>query len=1235
MKTCCTAILKPFARREFSDAGCNELLPIGMAAKMAVPKVDHIRTIHRRGRQTFSEPVDVSNLPCPTQREVTQSARLGAPEPVVGFIPFHLSDSFRYRLQHSTVCLFEQTSLALLKKIGKRLQSSIIYIQRVAKMLMNEVKLSSPTPGRSRRWLRILVWTFSVLIFFLVVGWFVVTSPAFLKGIILPQVSKAMNATVTVDDASISPLSHIVLQNLKVQTTGSEPLVAVKEIRLSYHAFDIVRGNINVDEVTIDSPTINLVQNADGTSNLDPLLKSSSSQKKEEKNVRTTKIESSKPLQVFLKRFALIDATVRQTKNFSDGRQSVTEASNVNVTLENVKNSGTGKLQLSADVKTDNQPPAPAASGSLQAKITGAFDFTLAADLKTASVKGNTQFDVTQAGGALKDLSGFGANFDCDVTPTDIAQIALRFQKSGAQLGELRVSGPFDMQKAEGRLSVEVLSLDKQVLNIFGAASGIDFGGTTVNSTNQIELTKSGSLIAASGQLGIANLQLTRAGQTTPTLDAYADYNVTVDSSSQSAQLSTLTFTATQNHQPLAHAELSSPMNLSWSTNGEAVGDSTLEIGVTGLNLADWKPFLGEAVSKGEFILNAKLSSHSGGKQLAFNLDSQITNITANFNGNQIAQAGIDLRVKGEAADFKQFKLDEFHVGLAQQDHPLFTVTGSGMCEPAAQTADIQFQLQAMLPGLAKFAPQANANLSSGTIDLTGHVTQKEKVQTVSGKLSVAALTGQVGKNTFQNYGVGADLDVSKSDDQIQINRAAGTLTADGNAGGSFEISGNYDSEKKTGQVTAKLAGLDQNGLRPFLEPLLADKKLDSIAINADTSAQLGPENDAAIKMNLQLTNLVVSDPTGQFPATPLETKLQLDASVSKQVANLRALQITLTPTDRAKNELQITGKVDFSKTNAIAGNLKFTADTMDMTRYYDLFSGKSKPVATTSQSTNAAPAPVSNKEPDAMNLPVGDFIFDATVNRFYLREVDVANFQMTTKINGSHVALKPCQFTLNGAPVNVDVDLNLGVPGYEYNVNFNASNVPIAPLANSFSPTYKDKAKGDLAANAQIKGAGITGTSLQKSLVGNVSIVLTNADVQLVGPKVRKFILAVASIATIAHISGLDQLANSSLNQLDAHVKMGDGKIVLTQFNALLDAIGANTSGQIDIAPVLNNSPINDWPIHFLIGRSSLPSFIELAGTLGSPSPKLAITGVDSTKIIDAGKSFFEKMKNKLQNGH
>ena len=65
--------------------------------------------------------------------------------------------------------------------------------------------------------------------------------------------------------------------------------------------------------------------------------------------------------------------------------------------------------------------------------------------MKPASIKGSTRLDVTKAEGALADVAAFGSELNVEVTPTDIKEVALRFQKGDARLGELRVSGPFDM----------------------------------------------------------------------------------------------------------------------------------------------------------------------------------------------------------------------------------------------------------------------------------------------------------------------------------------------------------------------------------------------------------------------------------------------------------------------------------------------------------------------------------------------------------------------------------------------------------------------------------------------------------------------------------------------------------------------------------------------------------------------------------------------------------------------
>src|SRR5438876_309971 len=128
---------------------------------------------------------------------------------------------------------------------------------------MADTNVTSPAPRKRRGWLRALAWIFIVLIVLVVAVYFVGTSSAFFKGVILPRVGKTMNAEVTVSEASIHPFKEVVLHNLKVQTRGAEPLVTAPEVRARYSLMDIMGGNIHVDELTLSSPTVVLVENPD------------------------------------------------------------------------------------------------------------------------------------------------------------------------------------------------------------------------------------------------------------------------------------------------------------------------------------------------------------------------------------------------------------------------------------------------------------------------------------------------------------------------------------------------------------------------------------------------------------------------------------------------------------------------------------------------------------------------------------------------------------------------------------------------------------------------------------------------------------------------------------------------------------------------------------------------------------------------------------------------------------
>ena len=310
-----------------------------------------------------------------------------------------------------------------------------------------------PAPKR-RRWLRIVGLVFIILFVLLIAAYFIGTSSAFFKGVILPKVSAALNAKVTVSDASISPFKEVVLHNLKVETTGTEPLVAASEVRARYSLMDIIGGKIYVDEVALVSPTVNLIQNPDGTSNLDPILKAQKNQP------AAPPSKPSKPPQLDIRRIALTDGTIRQIKLYNGNHRDQTEISGLNVTVEGIKNAQTGKLTFGANINLQNNPPAPGTNGNLRARLDGNYSLALTSDLKPGSVQGGTRFGVSQAQGGLAQAAALGVNLDVNVTPTEIKQVALRFQKGDLQLGQLLVTGAFDTEKTEGRLSAELFGFD-------------------------------------------------------------------------------------------------------------------------------------------------------------------------------------------------------------------------------------------------------------------------------------------------------------------------------------------------------------------------------------------------------------------------------------------------------------------------------------------------------------------------------------------------------------------------------------------------------------------------------------------------------------------------------------------------------------------------------------------------------------------------------------------------------
>lgn len=234
-----------------------------------------------------------------------------------------------------------------------------------------------------------MVWVAAGLAVLLVVAYFVVTSNAFVKGVVLPRVGAALNADLSAGDVQFSPFSQLVIRDVKLTPKGAETLLTASLVRARYSLFSILGGNLAIEEITLESPTVTLLENADGTSNLDPLLKAKSPERKAS---AVAAAKSSAPPKVDLKSVSLKNATVKRTKRLKDGGTVVLELSNVNVTAANLKNGSPGKLDLAAAIAMNNSSTTNA--GSLAAKMEGGFTFDLSPDLKPAKLNGKAAFTV-------------------------------------------------------------------------------------------------------------------------------------------------------------------------------------------------------------------------------------------------------------------------------------------------------------------------------------------------------------------------------------------------------------------------------------------------------------------------------------------------------------------------------------------------------------------------------------------------------------------------------------------------------------------------------------------------------------------------------------------------------------------------------------------------------------------------------------------------------------------------
>jgi uncharacterized protein involved in outer membrane biogenesis len=752
---------------------------------------------------------------------------------------------------------------------------------------------SDTAPSRKRHgWLFKLGIVAGVLVVLIVILYFVATSGAFIKGVILPRVGKAAHADIAVSELSVSPWSEVEIKGLKVTPEGKEPLLEAQLVRARYSLWDILHGKIVVSEVTLDSPVVNFVKKADGTSNLDPLLQKKSGEAK------PASTAASKPAQLDIRNVNLKNAQVNMALAGTNGGYQNLRISGFNLGVDKVQNAQPIGIKIDAAVALDKKDDSNAVPASMEARLGGAFDVRLSSALSPEGAAGKLRVDVGKAGGSMVALKDLGVALDCDWTPAEVRKLALHLEQSGATLADLNVSGPYSTTTGEGKLKVALSGVDRKALALVGTNLGIDFNKTTVNSTNEIELRKKGTEIAVNGQFNLVDFSATLAAkaQTTPTLCLGAIYQVTVDQTAKSALIQKLDINGTANQNNFLKAGLSKPMPISWGAGSSTPDEAALDLTITSFNLADWQAFAAEYAPAGTLDSSIRVISKDGGARLDLDVAAQLRDFSAQVKSNHYDHVGLDLSVKGQVSktgtntSLNSIALGEYGLKVSVQNKPALAVKGSGSIDTVAKAMDLKTTAEVQMPTLLALSPVPDLSLSSGVITVDSHVAALAADKPMDVDLAVLAtnLTGHYGSNDIAKAGIdlGLKAQLSKTGTNASYNGIAlGNFTLKAAMEGqpllSIKSSGTYDADSKA----ADLKALVEAGVIPPLAPLLTRAMGPRAAVSSGALALDGHVIQSAEgkQLDVDLTTKV-SDLSARFESNSVSSA-GIDFGVKAQIS--------------------------------------------------------------------------------------------------------------------------------------------------------------------------------------------------------------------------------------------------------------------------------------------------------------------------------------------------------------
>ena len=1103
----------------------------------------------------------------------------------------------------------------------------------------------------TRRTLRIAGIAAIVLILLVVLAWWYGTSNAFFQRFVLPRISQKLGARVEVGHAQIRPLRSVVLSEIRMrsgQAGEDRPILEAREIRVRYHLFRLLRGQVDLDELTVESPQVHLTVDAEGRSNWGAILESLQSPRGEPGVSEGTAVET--PV-IRVGRVAIRDAALSYRREAAGSRTLELAIEPLDLEVQNLATDQSGSSSLRFRARARQTDPGQPATNRLELRLETRAAFALGKGTLPRDLTLDGRAEVTDAAGDWQVWTNFQTLLTARLGPGQSNEFVIRLTQSGDALATLAARGSLPWQTPQADLNIELTGPDSRLLNRIGSMWGFDFGRSQVNAQARLTTDPAHPGIGLTLQGGITSFQARKGDLATPVTDVETRLRVFWNRVANTLRVEEFQLAARQETRTWLEGTLPAPIEWNPAQGLSAAPDSGPRLSITDLDLADWRPILGNLLPAGKVRVELDLRPRPGTSDFVLFTRGEVREASLRFGERSWRALAASWELPVHLSRQADWTLTNGWIRLRHEDRPLLEVEASGT--GSLSTAAMAWTLTASPPAwLALLQPEAAPGLRTGELQTRLEIRRAGRTLETRGELALRQLDGGWFPKEPPSPELAATFDLHIGPARWEARTLNARFTAGGLPAGTIELHAVHQPTNGACSFTARVDRLSQAVAAPLLAAVSDGLQLASLECSAEAAGDWNPGGLSRIRLGLAVTNIGFRTGTDAPVTESLAAGLDADLAISPREFRVNRFRALLDPRPDQPNEVRVQGGLQRAAVGVPwKGTIEVQTPDLDLTRGWTVWESlRRQPTDDT-----AAPPEAGPKEPAPVRLPVDEGRLRVALGKVRLRELILSNAVVEVLLHTNRVQVSQCEALLNGAPLRASAEVDLSVPGYRYQVAFSADAVPLPPLVSTFTPEHRDSLAGTATAALELQGLGLTGANLQKHLRGQASLAATNLNLaigQVRSPLLQTVLNVILGLpdlirnpaAGVTRMVGqllgapgsrsgwTDRLLSAPIEAVTLQARAADGQIRIADAEILSPAFLARARGNVTLAADLAQSELH-LPVQVALERTlaaeigrtgeagttyvALPDFLTVRGTLAAPRAdldKLALVGLATT---------------------